>query len=238
MRIKKFYMPQMHNGEHVEFHVESHEQLNQENPAALGISEQAGTYGNAINEEKQSIAVFSASELSSESLKLDQVRGKAYSAFKAWLKVYANDTYSSLSEAAERLLFVVRKSAIDAGDPLSLGLTQETSAINSLLQSLEPLRPDIDLIGATNKLYALEAANRAFEKLQIERNIEKAGKRSGNVQEFRAVTDTAYNAIVERINAQALLQGSGAFESFIRKQNAVIDKYSNLVAQRKGRTKT
>jgi hypothetical protein len=228
----------MHNGEHVEFHVESHEQLNQENPAALGISEQTVIYGNAINEEKQSIAVFSASELSSESLRLDQVRGKAYSAFKAWLKVYANDTDSSLSEAAERLLFVVRKSAIDVGDPLSLGLTKETSAINSLLQSLEPFRSEIELIGAANKLEALAAANRAFERLQIERNIEKAGKRSGNVKEARVATDAAYNAIVERINALALLQGSETFESFIRKQNTVIDKYSNLVAQRKGRTKT
>jgi hypothetical protein len=237
MNIKKFYLPQLHNGEHVAYHEESLEQLNNANPVVLGVQEQTGTYGVALNEEKLELDVFGASELSSESAKLDRRRDKAYSAFKAFLKVCANDMNDSVSEAAERLLFVVRQSAINAGDPLRLGLAKATTAINSLLRNLEPLSADVELIGATGRLTELAAANHAFEELQIERNLEKAGKRSGNVKAARTVTDAAYNAVVERINAQALLHGGNMFDAFIKAQNAVIEKYDNIVAQRKGTAK-
>ncbi|MDR0714613.1 MAG: DUF6261 family protein [Bacteroidales bacterium] len=233
MEIKKFYLPQLHNGEHVAYHEESLEQLNRANPSSLGVQVQAEAYSVALNEEKLDIDVFSASELSLESTKRDRLRDKAYSRLKAWLKVYANDPDSAVSEAAERLLFVIRKSAIELGDPLILGLSKETTAINSLLRNLEPLRADIELTGAAAGVHELEAANRTFEELQIERNLEKAGKRSGNVKAARTATDAAYNAVVERINAQALLYGGEAFDSFIKAQNAIIDKYANLVAHRK-----
>ncbi|MDR1102603.1 MAG: hypothetical protein LBL42_02480, partial [Tannerella sp.] len=47
----------------------------------------------------------------------------------------------------------------------------------------------------------------------------------------------AYQDVIKRINAQALLYGGEAFDSFIKGQNAIIDKYANLVAQRKGMAK-
>jgi hypothetical protein len=140
MRIRSFYLPQLHNGEHVAFHKESHEQLLHANPIQLGVPEQIKTYNDAIVEQKRAIAVFSTSEKSAESEKLDKRRDKEYSAFKAYLKVYANDEDNALSEAVERILFMVRKSAIDNGNPTHLGLAKETTAINSLLCNLEPLR--------------------------------------------------------------------------------------------------
>jgi hypothetical protein len=234
MRIRTFYLLQLHNGEHVAFHEESLEQLLRANPEQLGVSEQFETYRNAAADQKISMDVFMASEKSAESAKLDKRRDRGYSAFKAYLKVYANDEDSALNEAAERILFVVRKSAIDNGNPVLLGLAKETTAINSLIRNLEPLHADIERIGATGRLNELATANRLFEELQIERNIEKAGKHPGNVKVARVTTDAAYHAVVERINAQVILQGGDVFDSYIKEQNAVIDKYANLVAHRKG----
>jgi hypothetical protein len=185
MKVKNFYLPQLHNGEHTAYHEESLTQLNIAGPAELGVSEQTLTYSEALGGQKQAIDVSAASKRSPESSRLDQLRDKAYSALKAYLKVYANDTDNTLSEAAERLLFVVRKSAIDVGNPLSFGLAAETTAINSLLRNLEPLRAGVELTGASGKLNALATANRSFEELQIERNIEKAGKHSGSVKDAR-----------------------------------------------------
>jgi hypothetical protein len=234
MKIKTFFIRPLHNGEHLKFHEESLEHLGLANPESLGVSTQTVTYRHAVDEEKLTIDVFTASELSPESVKLDQRRDKAYSAFKAHLKLYANDTDNSLNAAAERLLFVVRKSTIDLGDPLRLGLTKETTAINSLLRNLESHSADIELIGATKRLSELATANRSFEELQIERNIEKAGKHKGNVKEARTATDAAYLDIIERINAQALLHGGNDFETFIKEQNTIIDKYTALITKRKG----
>jgi hypothetical protein len=237
MRIRPFYLTQLHNGEHVAFHEESLEQLSRANPARLGVIEQIEPYNNAIIDQQRSIDVFMASEKSAESAKLDKQRDREYSALKAYLKVYANDEDSALSEAAERILFVIRKSAIENGDPTYLGLTKETTAINSLLRNLESLHSEIELTGATNRLNKLATTNRLFEELQIERNVEKAGKHSGNVKAARVTTDAAYNTVVERINAQALLYGGDVFDSYIKEQNTLIDKYANLVAHRKGITK-
>jgi ribosomal protein L9 len=234
MKVRSFYLPQMHNGEHTAYHVESLEQLNRANPALSGVYEQTATYANALNEQKLTIDVFAASEMSPESAKLDKLRDKAYSAFKAYLKVYVNDPDIALSEAAERILFVVRKSAIDVGDPLRLGQVKATTATNSLLRNLEPLRADIEMIKATRRLNALETANHSFENLQIERNIEKAGKHPGSVKDARIATDAAYQAVIERINALALIQGGSVIDTYIKEQNAIIDKYANIVAQRKG----
>jgi hypothetical protein len=234
MRIRTFYLSQLHNGEHVAFHEESSEQLLLKNPAQLGVTEQVDTYRNAILDQKLSIDVFMASEKSAESEKLDKRRDKGYSALKAYLKVYANDEDIVVSEAAERVLYVIRRSAIELGDPTRLGLAKATTAINSLLRNLEPFRADIERIGATGRLNELVTSNRLFEELQIERNIETAGKHSGNVKAARAITDAAYDAVVERINAQALLHGGDILDSYIKEQNVVIDKYANLVAQRKG----
>jgi hypothetical protein len=99
-------------------------------------------YRNAISDQKLSIDAFAANEKSYESVKLDKRRDRGYSAFKAYLKVYANDEDNAMSEAAERILFVLRKSAIDNGDPTYLGLAKETTAINSLLRNREPLRSE------------------------------------------------------------------------------------------------
>ncbi|MDR0757467.1 MAG: DUF6261 family protein [Tannerella sp.] len=237
MKVKSFYLPQLHNGEHAAFHEESLEQLHRADPAQLNVTEEVATYGNAVNEQKLTMDVFAASELSPESARRDRRRDLACSAFKAYLKVYANDEDSVLSEAAERLLFVVRKSALDVGNPIHLGLVKETVTINSLLRNLEPFGADIERIGATGRLNELAAANRSFEELQIERNLEKAGKHSGNVKAARVVTDAAYTSVMERINAQALLQGDEIFDAFIRKQNVVVDKYAAIAAQRRGNAK-
>jgi hypothetical protein len=234
MEIKSFYLPQLHNGEHAAYHFESLDNLNRANPVLLDVSELSEIYRNALNRQNQTIDVFAASESSAESERLDHRRDKAYSALKAYLKVCANDEDVALNAAAERLLFVIRESAIEAGNPLYLGFVKETTAINSLLRNLETRQADIELTGATVRLNELKNANRAFEELQIERNIEKAGKHSGNVKEARAVTDAAYKSVVERINAQALLYDGSDFDAFIKEQNAIIEKYANLVAQRKG----
>jgi hypothetical protein len=234
MEIRTFYLPQLHNGEHVSFHSETIEHLKHTDPAILGISEQFETYSSALDRQNRIIDIFTASKLSPESAKLDLRRDRAYSALRAYLKVYANDTDSALSEAAERLLFVIRKSATDVGDPLHLGLAKETSAINSLLRNLESLNEDIGLIGAAGRLNELKTANRLFEKFQIERNVEKASKGLGNVKEARSETDAAYISVVKRINALALLHGNEMLESCIKEQNTVIEKYANTVARRKG----
>ncbi|MDR1896786.1 MAG: DUF6261 family protein [Prevotellaceae bacterium] len=96
-----------------------------------------------------------------------------------------------------------------------MGLAKESTALTSLLRNLEPFAADIERIGATNRLKRLEEANQAYIDLQFERYIEKSSKHSGDVKAARAVA-AAYKDIIDRINAQILLNGDEGFASYVK----------------------
>jgi hypothetical protein len=135
--------------------------------------EQTGVYHTACDELRLTVDVFSGSALSAESTRLDAQRDRAYSAFKSYVKVYFNDDDGEKSEAAERIITVVRNTERELGHPLLLGLAKESTVLLSLLRNLDPLAADIARIGATGRLKNLENANQAYADLQFERYIEK-----------------------------------------------------------------
>ncbi len=233
--INDFYQPQMQNGEFVTFHNDSLEEMEQ---ADLGrwFTPELDIYRDCVKGMNRTFAVFSASSLSPEITRLDQVRDKCYSALKAFVKVHMNDDEDvEKSAAAERIMFIIRKTAVDAGNPLLLGLTKETAAINNLLTNLEPAANDIELIGATRKLEKLADANRAFARLNIDRDTEKGEKPSGDMKPVRVKTTDAYNEVVAMVNAQIRLHKDEELTRLALTHNTTIEKYKNIVAQRKGR---
>lgn len=55
------------------------------------------------------------------------------------------------------------------------------------------------------------------------------------MKQVRYDVDTAYRAIVDRINALIVINGESAYKNFVIEMNLRISKYKNLIAQRKGR---
>jgi hypothetical protein len=237
--VIKFYLPQLHNGESVSFHCDTLEQLEQFHPATLGVEVQAKEYRGAVGELQESIDVFSSDKLSAESVRRDRLRDRAYSAFKAFVKLRLNDEDEgeAVTAAAERIISVIRQSAQETGDPLKLGYSKESTALNSLLRNLEPLKDDVRLIGAESKLTRLKETNQAFIDLQFERYFEQSVKHSGDVKSARALADAVWQNIADRINAQILLNGDATLAPYVKTQNAIIEKFKKIVALRKGRAK-
>lgn len=162
--IKDFHQPQMQNGEFVTFHTDSLAQMEQYKIQGKFLP-QIEQYRTRLDELTRTYAVYAASELTSESDKLDQARDKAYSAFKSWVKVCLNEEDQEVVSAAERVMFVVDETEIDAGHPLRLSTNKETASINSLISNLTPLHADIEQIGAKARLTKLADANQAFADL-------------------------------------------------------------------------
>ena len=233
--VKSFYLPQLHNGENANFHHESLEQLEKSVPSILGVKEQILAYHTGCEGLDRAIDVYMASELSAESTRRDGIRDRAYSAFKAYVKVYLNDENEEITEAAEQVMAIIRNTERELGNPLLLGSAKESATLLSLLRNLEPYSAAIERIGATNRLKKLEEANQSYIDLQFERYTEKSEKPSGDVKAARAVVDAVYKDIVNRINAQILLSPNEAFTPYVKTQNAIIDRYKLIVAQRKGR---
>jgi hypothetical protein len=239
-QIKSFYLPQLHNGENVNFHRDSLEQLEKADVKELGVSEQVDIYRISCRELQESIDVFSASDLSAESTQRNQLRNRRYSAFKIYIKMVLNDDDAEEAKIAiaKRLLTLIHQSAQELGNPLRLGLFKKSTALSSLLRNLETLSADIDLIGVGHLVIKLRDANQSFIDLQFDRYIERSNKHSGNVKVFRVISDGAYKTIIDYINAQILLSGDKPlFISYVKAQNAVVERYKNHVAQRKGLAK-
>jgi hypothetical protein len=73
----------------------------------------------------------------------------------------------------------------------------------------------------------LETRNGTLEALVKERFDETAARTTDIVmKQARAKLDEVYKAIVERINALAVVEGDAAYETFIKTLNAVIAKYA------------
>jgi hypothetical protein len=235
--VDTIYLSQLQVGENSNFHHETLEVLENSDTEQLGVLEQVVEYKAAVVELDDTIDVFSASELAKASARIDEVRDRKYSAFKAFTKVMINDDDEAKTAAAERIIVVLRNSEQELGNPLTLGMVKESTALSSLVRNLEPLASDIQLIGAEDKLNNLKEANQSFIDLQFDRHIEKSTKHSGDTKAARSSVDTIYKNIIARINARILLHGEESFSTYVKAQNDVIAKHKALVAQRKGRKK-
>jgi hypothetical protein len=236
--VNQIYLPQLHNGENANFHRDSLEQLEKAGTDILGITAQYGAYSVACKDLQLTIDVFSVNKLSKESAELDNRRDRAYSALKAYIKVCLNEEDEAKARAAEQIITVVRQSAQEVGNPLTLGMIKESTALLSLLRNLEPLATEIEQIGATARLNQLKEANQAFIDIQFERYVEQGAKHPGDVKAARTVADATYKRIIDRINARILLDENPELTPYVNAQNAVVEKYKNLAAQRKGRKKS
>jgi hypothetical protein len=107
-------------------------------------------------------------------------------------------------------------------------MDEQTSAIYNLVQELSsPKYQDARTnFGLTIWLNKLKSTNAAYEALVKERYSETAAKSSVVMKDARRELDDAYKSICDIINVYVLLDGAAAYETFIRKLNAVIANYA------------
>lgn len=235
--IKNFYQTEMQNGEFVTFHTDSLAQMEQHGIKNKFLP-QIELYRTRIDELRRTYAVYAASELTTESEKQDQARDRAYSAFKSFVKVCLNEDDQGVVDAAERVMFVIRKTEIDTGNPLRLPSNKETASINSLIANLALLNADIELMGAKTRFARLADVNQAYADLQLDRYEEKSEKPSGDTKTSRLAVEEAYRAVADRINALLLLNQDEELLPFVGTHNVTIDNYKTRIAMRKGQNKS
>jgi hypothetical protein len=112
-------------------------------------------------------------------------------------------------------------------------LNEETSAVYNLLQDIRnKYAQDATAAGIADWVEELNAANEAFGQLVGDRYEETATRCDLVLKQCRREVDEVYHAMVERINALAVVEGGAAYEAFIRNLNAVIEKYNEGLAHR------
>jgi len=115
-------------------------------------------------------------------------------------------------------------------------LDEETSALYNVLEDLKgKYAADATTVGLTGWMTELGKANADFETLMRARYDEAALKTDLVLKEVRVKIDEAYRVITERINAAIIIEGETTYRDFVSTLNTVIKRYSDILAQRKGR---
>ncbi|MCD7848253.1 MAG: DUF6261 family protein [Parabacteroides sp.] len=195
--------------------------------------------------------------LSYDVTRLDQIRDEAYVGLKRQNNVALNDFDPVNAEIARQVDIILRRN----GDPTALPYLAENSAIINLVQDLEAFdnkqeeeRPGelslpasspldgVSLEGVTNRLQKigldrwvarLKEANEKFITFFTDRNSQQATLVTGATKAARQETDTAYRAVVKRLNALAEVNGDTDYLEIINEMNRLIDRQRAILATRK-----
>jgi hypothetical protein len=167
---------------------------------------------------------------------LDKQRDTTFRGVVRTIESYKYHFDSAKRNAAESLQPVLKHYGNLAIKPYN----EETAGINNFLQELrENYSSAIEILKLTEWLNELERNNQIFEDAVLERNREDASKTDLRLLDVRREIDRCYKDIIERLEALILIEEDEKeienYMSFVKLLNTNIKRYSDAVAQRKGR---
>jgi hypothetical protein len=232
--IRFFQTKPLYNSEYLTFMQETDLQVTNAGEVKAGLEGLYPVFSGDLTKLQQTYIVSAGNPLTLAKDKAEHFRDNRYAAFSAVVNNALYDSNPDISNAAETIQDVLN----ETGNPTSLGDSIETAQLFSLLTRLEPFAQQINLIGGSQRLNELDAANKEFVRIQDEWYDVGGQKPSGNMYALRRPTDTTYRSIVNRINALVEINGPERYKAFIDSHNKTIEQYRNIVAQRKGRQKS
>lgn len=232
MELNALKLNDLRNEEHSNFYLDFRMLVAQYTPAALGIELKYPAYQAAFDVETQALNVVQGSVLTDELFLADSGRDETASGLTGTIRSALNHFNPEMRAAAKRLMLLLDTYGNLATKPYD----QETASITKLVSDLEgPYAADVATLGVGGWVAELKARNNAFVSLKNMRYGEDTLKPQQNLKVARQETDTAYRAIVKRINALIEVNGDTAYNGFVTALNQRIEHYQLVLAQRKGR---
>lgn len=224
MKIVKFDTNHLRNDSHFQFMTEFRDLVIAQTAAALKITPQFGAFTRLYNREDEALRKVSASAFTPKIHEADAERDETLTGMYEVNKGMCKHWIPATRDAARRVQVVLKTYKHSGSKPIN----EETSAIYNLVQELrtEKYADDAGTAGLTAWVNELERRNNAVETLVKGRFNEGASKTDVVLKDARRETDAAYWDICDIINVYVILEGAGAYETFIRTLNEVIKKYA------------
>lgn len=233
-KIKELNFSRFRNNDHFQFMTDVNTLITNATPAALNIEEAVTDFNAAFTALNNVFKVDSGSVLTAAIGGADVKRDSTWSAIYMRIRATLMGPIDLEIEAAEKL-----KRIFDLyGNVRQLGLTEESAALNNLVDDLEKEENATlcNVIGITRWVAALKELNAQVQSLMLERRAEAAHKLSGDVKAAREVIDPLYVKIVARLNALVELDmATPETYDFITLLNKQIKDFEEIMAARKGR---
>ncbi|MDR2937680.1 MAG: DUF6261 family protein [Prevotellaceae bacterium] len=232
MKIERNDRPHMQNEEHFQLNTEFRDLVVKYGPAELNIEAAFSTFLALYLQEDEALLKVTKSAYTAKIQEADRRRDQLFRGMVDANRSAQNHFRPEVCEAAQRL-----KILFDTyGNVAKRTANKETAALHSLQQELTgAYAADAAQVGLIEWATELNAANQAFDLLTKSRYEETAQRTDLVLRQVRLQVDEAYRAVVSRIEALMLIDGEAKYEPFVRQLNAVVEKYSNTMATRKGR---
>jgi hypothetical protein len=232
-KILFFDLHSAHNDEHALFHNNVYKLIMLQTAVKLGIVKLIFNYEIAIAAEEAAMGVDPGSVFTKTITQTDGYRDQLDRSFDLLVESKTIDFDPAVCEAANRVERILKQYGIVRKLPYD----DKTKAYNTRNKKLSTeYSTDVALLGGSALLAQQNMANEEFMNHFCDRANEKAITISGNVKAARAVVDNAYEAIVNRVNALALINGDADYAEFIDKVNYYVKYNKDVLAARRGRS--
>jgi hypothetical protein len=231
-KIIRLRFERLRNETHVSYFDALNPLFNTYTPASMNIVPQYTAYKTAFDEEVLSLDIILKSELTAEVIAQDHVRDGTYRGFVEAVQSGTHHFAPAKRDAAKKVLNVVAH----YGNIAAHTLDQETAAIDDLLRELAegPYPAMITTLGIDDWLTQLATDNQQFKSLMADRYHETAQRPAVRMKQTRKATDSAFRALLNQIDALALVNGPDDYQGFISELNAISERFRNIIVQEAG----
>lgn len=197
------------------------------NPDALTNS--IATFKSAVDTFDNALKDSAAVPSSAIAAEADTARDNAWRGANNYLKAMTAHPTESVRKTAAEVKTLFDK----YGDPTALPQTEESGILHNLLQDLKAIdNSKLASIFFEAWLTNLDACEEAFLAAVSQRTEEEAARQVGIVKESRQAADTAYRSLTGLVNALAVVNGDGAYATFIDRVNVLIDRQKTVLKAR------
>ena len=180
----------------------------------------------ALKAEDDALALSKANLLSKEIKAIDAERDKHYKALRKAITFFLNHPDAELVKAAARLEQLLKDYNINP----AMQLDRETGLLLNLISDLETKSAaDVTALALTPVVQAMKQANDKLREVTRARANDRAVQIVGQLKQAQHASDEAYRALVQKVNALAVVEGEADYADFISKMNEQVKHYKQEV---------
>lgn len=231
-KISILHLISLRNEEHCQFMTDTSAVIVKHQAGALQVNVEFTAMRAALSTELSLLELMTKSFVTDSLAELNVKRTGYYRSISLMLEAYLHHFDPSKVLIAERLMHVFK----EYGSMQRKTYSAESAALSKLTAEAKNIyMKDFMALGLDEWIEHLELANNEFQAAMHKRYEESAGKAEGNMKEARTATDTAYTALCNKLDAYMLITNEARYDEAIKALNAVIEKYSTMLAIRKGK---
>lgn len=232
-KINVINLPRMNNGAHFDFMEKIVQRIKDDATVAARTATLTAALEAALAEEDECLVLSRKSFKSDDIAEADRRRDELYTKYRRAVKAFTGMPVEAMAQASKVLEQHIRDYNIN----VKAQFDKESGLLTNLIADLEGKHaPHVEALMLTRVVADMKQANERVKALLTERENESVGRQVGALKKARARTDEAYHALVDMVNAMALVLGEADYAAFIDGVNMLVTRYKREVLDQKAST--